>query len=217
MRLKIYRPTADQFEFVVVGESSFESISPGILNSFPTRVPARAGDVLGFSVTAGSNGCVFSSVNIGDVYQGASGDPPVGSSARLTGPSGGVRLNISAVLEPDADRDGFGDESQDACPAEAGPDDGCDPPETSITSGPKEKTRRKRARFEFTSDEPGSSFQCAVDEQALKAPCTSPYAVKVKKGKHTFQVRATDPAGGVDATPASDTWKVKKKKKKKKK
>jgi hypothetical protein len=39
--------------------------------------------------------------------------------------------------------------------------------------------------------------------------------VKVKKGKHTFQVRATDAAGNIDPTPASDAWKVKKKGKQK--
>jgi hypothetical protein len=40
--------------------------------------------------------------------------------------------------------------------------------------------------------------------------------VTVKRGKHTFSVRATDQAGNVDATPATDTWKVKRKKRKKK-
>ena len=33
------------------------------------------------------------------------------------------------------------------------------------------------------------------------------------KGTHTFQVRATDAAGNVDPTPATQSWKVKKKKK----
>jgi hypothetical protein len=87
------------------------------------------------------------------------------------------------------------------------------PPDTTITDGPKDKTKKKEATFQFASSEPGSSFQCAIDAQALKVPCTSPYTVKVKKGKHTFQVRATDAAGNVDASPAIDSWKVKKKKK----
>ena len=46
-------------------------------------------------------------------------------------------------------------------------------------------------------------------------PCTSPEDVKVKKGKHTFEVRATDAAGNTDPTPATQSWTVKKKKKKK--
>jgi DNA-binding beta-propeller fold protein YncE len=96
-------------------------------------------------------------------------------------------------------------------PAEGGADTSA--PDTTITKRPKEKTKKKQATFAFTSSEPGSSFQCAVDGQALKVPCTSPYTVKVKKGKHTFQVRAIDPAGNADATPASDAWKVKKNKK----
>jgi Ca2+-binding RTX toxin-like protein len=86
-----------------------------------------------------------------------------------------------------------------------------DPPETMISEGPKDNTKKKQATFEFTSSEPGSTFECAVDGQSLKLPCTSPYTVKVKNGKHTFQVHATDPAGNADATPASDAWKVKKK------
>jgi hypothetical protein len=90
------------------------------------------------------------------------------------------------------------------------------PPDTTITKRPKNKTRKKKAVFEFTSSEPGSSFQCAVDDQALQRPCTSPYKVRVKRGRHAFQVRATDPAGNVDGTPATDRWKVKKKRKNRK-
>jgi thermitase len=87
------------------------------------------------------------------------------------------------------------------------------PPETQITRGPKEKTKKKQARFQFTSSEPGSSFDCMVDGRNLKTPCTSPVTVKVKKGRHIFQVGATDASGNADPTPASDTWKRKKRKK----
>jgi hypothetical protein len=88
------------------------------------------------------------------------------------------------------------------------------PPETLITSGPKDKTRKKTATFEFTGTDARvlSGFQCKLDAGAF-APCTSPYTVRVKKGKHTFQVQAIDRAGNVGA-PATDNWKVKKKKKK---
>jgi hypothetical protein len=47
----------------------------------------------------------------------------------------------------------------------------------------------------------------------LKVPCSSPYTVKVKKGNHNFRVKAIDPAGNTDPTPATDSWKVKKGKK----
>ncbi len=91
-----------------------------------------------------------------------------------------------------------------------------DPPETTITGGPKAKVRTKRksakVTFSFASDESGGSFECALDGEPF-APCSSPLKRKVKKGKHTFSVRAIDAAGNADATPATATFKVKPKRK----
>lgn len=91
-----------------------------------------------------------------------------------------------------------------------------DAPETTITSAPKRrvKTKRKRAKvtLSFSSDESGGAFECALDREPF-APCTSPVKVKVKKGKHTFSVRAVDAAGNADATPATAKFKVKRKRK----
>jgi hypothetical protein len=85
-------------------------------------------------------------------------------------------------------------------------------PEATITKGPKNKTRKKKATFEFagTDARAVASFQCKLDGEAF-APCTSPHTVRVKKGKHTFQVQAIDQAGNI-GQPATDTWKRKKKK-----
>jgi len=121
-------------------------------------------------------------------------------------------------LEPDADNDGFGDETQDFCPGVPGPENGCPPqpepgpdttpPDTTITKGPKAKTKKKRATFEFSGSIAGATFECSLDDGAF-APCTSPHTLKVKKGKHSFQVRAKDVAGNVDGSPATFGWKVK--------
>jgi len=44
-------------------------------------------------------------------------------------------------------------------------------------------------------------------------PCTSPLTLKrLKKGKHTFSVFATDAAGNLDPTPATGKFKVKRRK-----
>ena len=86
-------------------------------------------------------------------------------------------------------------------------------PDTAITSGPKKKEKNGSASFSFTSTEPGSSFECRLDAGAFD-PCTTPEDIKVKKGKHTFEVRATDAAGNTDPSPATQSWKVKKKRKK---
>ena len=86
-------------------------------------------------------------------------------------------------------------------------------PETQLTAVPKNKTKRKRARFEFSASEP-ATFACALDGREQFRPCESPFSVKVRKGRHEFEVRATDAAGNSDPTPASDRWRFKKKKKK---
>ena len=61
--------------------------------------------------------------------------------------------------------------------------------------------------FTFGSSEPGSRYECKLDRKPYRA-CTSPYRKKVKLGKHRFQVRAIDPQGQVDRTPAVFGWRA---------
>jgi hypothetical protein len=96
-------------------------------------------------------------------------------------------------------------------PAQTGGDNA--PPDTRIDRQPKDRTKKKQATFEFSADEP-ATFECTLDGKQQFKPCTSPLTVTVKKGRHSFEVRATDAAGNADPTPAFDSWKVKKKKKK---
>jgi hypothetical protein len=81
------------------------------------------------------------------------------------------------------------------------------PPQTTITSGPSGLSLlSSKATFDFVSSEGGSSFQCRLDGSAWQA-CTSPRTyTHVGLGKHTVSVRATDPAGNTDPTPAKATW-----------
>ncbi len=79
-------------------------------------------------------------------------------------------------------------------------------PDTSISSGPSGTVRASSAEFAFTSSEAGSSFECKLDVGAWVS-CASPKSLAgLADGEHTFSVRATDPAGNVDATPATKTW-----------
>jgi uncharacterized delta-60 repeat protein len=89
-------------------------------------------------------------------------------------------------------------------------DDGLDTvaPETTIISGPPATTTDDTPTFEFTSTEAGSSFECRVDSLAF-TPCTSPYTTQsLDSGSHAFEVRATDPAGNADGTPAKQSFTV---------
>ena len=82
------------------------------------------------------------------------------------------------------------------------------PPRTTITSGPSGTVSATRATFRFTSSEAGSRFGCRLDGGSFGG-CASPrlYA-GLALGRHTFAVRAIDPAGNVDPTPAARTWTI---------
>ena len=86
-------------------------------------------------------------------------------------------------------------------------------PQTTITSGPKNKShiKKRQPRFAFASSEPGSTFRCSVDGAGFAA-CATPYTTaRLKDGKHSFAVAAVDTHGNVDATPATRTFTVDKK------
>ena len=81
------------------------------------------------------------------------------------------------------------------------------PPQTTITYGPV-STTANTARFEFSSSEPGGSFSCRLDAGAWGV-CFSPtHYSGLTVAPHTFSVRATDPAGNVDPSPALWSWEV---------
>lgn len=79
-------------------------------------------------------------------------------------------------------------------------------PNTRIRRGPPRSTRSRTAAFAFTSTESRSRFQCKLDKGRW-TKCRSPkrYA-GIKRGRHTFQVRAIDRAGNEDPTPAKRKW-----------
>ena len=82
------------------------------------------------------------------------------------------------------------------------------PPQTTISAAPDSPTQSSQASFTFTSDTADSTFQCNLDGAGWGA-CTSPKAYdQVPDGNHEFEVRAIDPAGNVDPTPAKSTWTV---------
>lgn len=80
-------------------------------------------------------------------------------------------------------------------------------PQTRITKGPVRLGKRS-VKFVFGSSEKGSKFQCSLDGRK-SSRCKSPKKLKrLKRGKHTFRVRATDAAGNVDKSPAKRRFRV---------
>jgi Ca2+-binding RTX toxin-like protein len=85
-------------------------------------------------------------------------------------------------------------------------------PQTTIASGPSATTDDSKPAFSFSAGE-SASYSCRFDGAAF-APCTGPGATQVPAtaladGSHSFEVRAQDSAGNVDATPAKQTFTVK--------
>jgi len=119
VRLKVFQRTAPN-TYLTVGQSDFETLAAPGVNTFATRVEVQGGDILGFRMTAAPISCRRSG-STGDLAV-ASGpvqpDPPIGSSVSF-GTVGAFLLNLAATVEPDADHDGFGDETQDQCPTNA--------------------------------------------------------------------------------------------------
>jgi hypothetical protein len=82
-------------------------------------------------------------------------------------------------------------------------------PQTTLASGgPAATTSTTTATFNFSSDEPGVTFECSLDAGAYTA-CTSPKAYSgLAVGNHEFRVRARDSAGNADPSPATHSWTI---------
>ncbi|MGH2978640.1 MAG: hypothetical protein ACRDLQ_03265, partial [Solirubrobacterales bacterium] len=131
--------TATVGSYTLVGAGALRTLTPGGINTYYERIPVSGGDILGLRVgnpptsplptdTGGGASCAFTA-GVGDSirYGVAATEPPPGSTTALPAPLTPNRLNVTAVLEADADADGFGDETQDACPGSAGSSSPCVP------------------------------------------------------------------------------------------
>jgi hypothetical protein len=219
-RLRVLRPTADG-EFIGSGTGSTRTVSEPGIDQFSARLPIRAGDRIGADQLGGDPLWYAEPVSGASI----SGWDPVLPDWSSRSPTDSVddgELLLNADVEVDLDRDGFGDETQDDCPAAPGSRNGCEtvPPETTIVKGPKRKVktrkRKRKVRFKFVSSEPGSEFRCVVDTGLAEA-CRSPYKHRFRRGRHGFEVQAIDSAGNADPTPATLDFKLKRKHKRKKK
>jgi subtilisin family serine protease len=81
-------------------------------------------------------------------------------------------------------------------------------PETIIKTKTKSLTTSTSATFSFSAKGKGNTFACDFDGSGFSS-CTSPQTFNgLSLGGHVFQVRATDPAGNTDLTPASFNWTI---------
>jgi hypothetical protein len=132
--LKVFRPTSAPTQFQVVGESAPIPLTSGT-NTYATRIPVLAGDHIGGSLGIGgeTGGLLCKTENAGDRAGLFATNPPSGSTAPLATEVAGYQVPIVVSVEPDADNDGFGDETQDQCPQSAAIQTACPPVVLSTT------------------------------------------------------------------------------------
>ncbi len=117
LKFKVLRPKGSN-TFALVGESGLTPTVANQLNTFDIRIPVISGDLIGMFINPGPiPNCAL--LTPGDPSFEISffvGDATVTDTVFTPQLEG--KISLSAQLEPDADDDGFGDETQDLCPSD---------------------------------------------------------------------------------------------------
>ena len=144
-QMKLKLATVGVTTLNVVAQSDVQIPLANQLNTFTSHVPAHAGEVIGFYFP--SPNFVPCAANPATGYTAAfvSGDVAPGTNNAGFNPDPNSHLDLSATLEPDADNDGFGDETQDQCPTNAGTQGSC-PVSAPVTTPKKKKCKKHKKK-----------------------------------------------------------------------
>jgi hypothetical protein len=153
--------------------------TPDALNTFTgLRLPIEANQSLAIFQPdqAGSDGpCAFLTSFQADTMGFFSGEAPDGVTVGYSSSFFPYRLNAQAVVEPDTDRDVFGDETQDKCVGRAGTFNGC--PSTVTVDSAKQKG--KKPRIKVTTTVPGAgTLQAGAANDASLASASGATSLK---------------------------------------
>jgi len=149
VKLRVLRP-AGGASYTGVATGATGTTTAGVAE-FSAQTRIKAGDSVGLDIgnsalvwatTPSANGLVWGSAN---GFMGGLADGATAAGAA----QGSRELLVQARIEPDADDDGLGDETQDPCPTQAGPvcadpDDTTAPVISNAMAKPK-KLRKRRA------------------------------------------------------------------------
>jgi hypothetical protein len=101
--------------------SNTQDAQANAISGFRVRIPIREGDLIGLDTPGALE--PLRATTASDTLRFA---PPLGAMKRTWDERlADTALLVNAVVEPDADGDGFGDDTQDACPANAASQDAC--------------------------------------------------------------------------------------------
>ena len=122
--VRVLRPTPGG-EYTGVGTGTPEVPVGDGPTTFATRLPIQAGDLLGLDIPGSANWLFGTAPAAGASY--GKFDPALadGSTGSPPGFSSGIEVEFNGDVESDADRDVFGDETQDKCLGTTGSFSGC--------------------------------------------------------------------------------------------
>jgi hypothetical protein len=113
-QLGVFRPVNGGAEYTKVAESPTETFGEKT-EAVPTRIPVQAGDLIGLHGPEATFVCSGQGSPAPALFEG---DVGLGETRAFRVESG-ARAPVTAVVESDADGDGYGDASQDRCPESA--------------------------------------------------------------------------------------------------
>ncbi len=137
-QLRLFAPGPGAGQYTLIAETPYHGFKLGETATVPAQIPVAAGVHLGVAVTFGDE----------DYITGVTGDH-VSSNPDFSLPIGGSELattsderhaNIAAIVEPDADHDGYGDETQDQCPSDPTKQTSCPVPAPPVPPSPTTQT-----------------------------------------------------------------------------
>jgi len=222
LKLKVFH--REGTDVVIVGESATQVPVPNTVNSFDTRITVAAGDSLGLAaITSGDCMRAASGFSLGT----ASGDQPIGSRAVYFKST--AQLDLAASLEPDADGDGFGDETQDRCPTDASTQGPCQ--RTLTLDASKNKVKKgRRVGFAGHLDAPANEAACEPNQvlelqrrkkaapdtafatfDSVQTDAAGNFVVEERLRKtYVYRVQVAETSGCDDALSTTETVRVKK-------
>jgi hypothetical protein len=131
VQMRVVRLNEGSKSATVISEASGEVHSGS--NTFETRMPVQAGDHLALSSASEMIGLLVCENTVEEAFLGGALVAPIGTPTPYEQGEVKFRIPLSAVIEPDADGDGFGDETQDKCPTNAATQAPCPPPPAPTT------------------------------------------------------------------------------------
>lgn len=201
----------------IVAKSALETLGPG-RNTFETRLPIAAGDRLALgsneSPTPACGKPDFSGELAGAYFE----SPVVQPGSKQTFFQLEFGVPVVGVIEPDADGDGYGDETQDGCPQSAAFHAAC--PTVSFTPGYTVGPRSIRLHLRssaktpvaVTAAMPGPGFLHARATAArgkattIKVPIPPSFAARLRQidSSKSLTLRFRAHATAVEGVPSTD-------------